>query len=103
MLFPFHMFVDSFGDWTAARNGIYYVMRQTGKHLAKASINFFNFETRKTETAAELDRDPGSHSGLSLSPDGQWFVLRKKIFAITTFRSSKIFVKNLLIFIGFPL
>lgn len=79
MLFPLFTWADSFGEWTLAPNGIYYVTRRAAS-LAKPTIDFFNFETRKIETVEELDKDPGSYPGLNLSPDGQWFVLSKEDF-----------------------
>ncbi len=80
MLFPFAALSLNSGDWTVTPNGIYFVMRRSETHPTKASIDFFNFETSRIETAAELDKDPGSYPGLNLSPDGQWFVLSKVDF-----------------------
>ncbi len=68
--------LDSFGDWTVTREGLYFIHRYDGlgKPAAHPSIDFFNFATRRTVTVVPLKQDPTSNPGLSVSLDGRWLI-----------------------------
>ncbi|MDT7605270.1 MAG: hypothetical protein QOF61_3267, partial [Acidobacteriota bacterium] len=76
--------LESFGDWAATNEGVYYIHRYdgAGKHPAHFSINHFNFATRLTTQVAPLEHDPTSNPGLNLSPDG-----RSLIYSIDDYRN----------------
>lgn len=61
--------LDSFGDWTVTKEGLYFIHRYDGlgKPAAHLSIDFFNFATRRTITVMPLKQDPTSNPGLNVS------------------------------------
>lgn len=70
--------LESTGDWYLANDGIYFIQRYDSLKLsAPMAIRFFDFATRRKTTVVALDRDPGSNPGLSVSADGQSFILSK--------------------------
>jgi len=76
--------LDSFGDWTVTREGIYYIHRyeDLGKPAAPVAVKFFDFGTRQSRMVAPLEHDPTSNPGLNISADGRWF-----IFSIDDYRN----------------
>jgi eukaryotic-like serine/threonine-protein kinase len=57
--------------WALVKEGIYFI-RWWGTH---DTLNFFNFATQQANRKAALPGDPsGEETGLSLSPDGRWFI-----------------------------
>lgn len=84
--------MDSFGDWTVAEEGIYYVHRydQYRKLTSHFSINLFDFATGKVTAVAALEKDPVSHPGLNISPDRRSLIYSSN----DTFNHDIMLVKN---------
>jgi len=68
--------LESFGDWAVTNEGIYFVDRYeiAGKPLNHPAIRFLSFVTNSIVDVITLDKDPGQHPGLNVSPDGQWLI-----------------------------
>ena len=56
--------------WALARDGIFFLDRRA----QPATINFFEFSTKKIRQIVTLNKPPATWGGLSLSPDGKWLV-----------------------------
>ena len=71
--------LESTGDWYLINDGIYFIHRyDEGKKIsAHMAIRFFDFTTRQITTIVPLEKDPGSNPGLSVSADGQSFILSR--------------------------
>jgi Tol biopolymer transport system component/DNA-binding winged helix-turn-helix (wHTH) protein len=62
--------LDAAESWTATSRGIYY----TVSTASPASINFYDFSTRKARRLFTLPQSPMSGGGMSVSPDGRWLL-----------------------------
>ena len=68
--------LESFGDWAVTDEGIYFVHRYDAIHkpTLHPAIRFLSFATNKITMVVALEKDPGQHPGLNVSPDGQWMI-----------------------------
>jgi hypothetical protein len=69
---------ESWGDWTLADDGIYFVDR---RDVVGASVKFLSLSTGKVSRILPLDKEPDEDAGLSVSPDGRWLLLTREDYS----------------------
>jgi Tol biopolymer transport system component/DNA-binding winged helix-turn-helix (wHTH) protein len=69
---------ESWGDWTLAGDGLYFVDR---RDAAGASVKFLSLSNGTVSRILPLDKEPDDDAGLSVSPDGRWLLLTREDYS----------------------